>query len=131
MQPRFSELNKVSVISEGFGEFEGYVIASRLRDGRWIYKISISEDPKKPRALTIGYPRNALSLRNRLESKKKPAFEAANRVVLTGEQQRLRIQHCWHRSKASWIWSDEKQFISKTEIAPAWDGRKDAAIQAH
>ena len=45
MAPRFSEMNKVRVNSEKFGNYEGYVIASQFRDGRWIYKISISEDP--------------------------------------------------------------------------------------
>ncbi len=45
MEPRFSELNKVRVTHEGSDPYEGYVIASQFRDGRWIYKISISEDP--------------------------------------------------------------------------------------
>jgi len=48
MSPRFSEMNNVRVIKEDFGECEGYVIASQFRDGRWIYKLSISEDPTKP-----------------------------------------------------------------------------------
>ena len=38
-------MHKVRVIREDFGECEGYVIASLFRDGRWIYKISISEGP--------------------------------------------------------------------------------------
>ncbi len=45
MEPRFSELNKVRVTHEGSEPYEGYVIALQFRDGRWIYKISISEDP--------------------------------------------------------------------------------------
>jgi hypothetical protein len=45
MTPRFSEMNKIRVNSEKFGNYEGYVIASQFRDDRWIYKISISEDP--------------------------------------------------------------------------------------
>jgi len=48
MTPRFSEMNKVRVIKEDFGKCEGYVIASQFREGRWIYKISVSEDPSKP-----------------------------------------------------------------------------------
>ena len=40
-------MSKVRVIREEFGDCEGYVIASQFRDGRWIYKISISEDPRK------------------------------------------------------------------------------------
>jgi len=48
MSPRFSEMNKVRVIKEDFGECEGYVVASQFRNGRWIYKLSISEDPRKP-----------------------------------------------------------------------------------
>lgn len=37
-------MNKVRVNCEKFGRYEGYMIASQFRDGRWIYKISISED---------------------------------------------------------------------------------------
>jgi len=45
MAARFSDLNKVRV-NDGENEpYEGYVIASQFKDGRWIYKISISEDP--------------------------------------------------------------------------------------
>ena len=44
--PRFSELNKVRCIGKAFESCEGYVIDSRFKDGRWIYKISISEDPR-------------------------------------------------------------------------------------
>jgi len=47
MEPRFSEMNKVSV-NDGKNEpYVGYVIKSLFKDGRWIYKISISEDPRK------------------------------------------------------------------------------------
>jgi hypothetical protein len=45
MEPKFSEMNKVRITNADLGDFEGYVIASQLRDGRWIYKLSISEDP--------------------------------------------------------------------------------------
>ena len=27
--------------------YEGFVIKSQFKDGRWIYKISISDDPRK------------------------------------------------------------------------------------
>ena len=40
-------MNKVRVTGEGFEPYEGYVIASQFRDGRWVYKISISEDPRR------------------------------------------------------------------------------------
>jgi hypothetical protein len=46
MAPRFSDLNKVRVNDRKNEPYEGYVIASRFEDGRWIYKISISEDPR-------------------------------------------------------------------------------------
>ena len=46
--PRFSEMNKVRTIGERFGNWEGYVIGSLFKDGRWIYKLSISEDPTSP-----------------------------------------------------------------------------------
>jgi hypothetical protein len=47
MTPRFSELNKVRVSCPQSGEWEGYVIACQFRDGRWIYKVSLTEDLKK------------------------------------------------------------------------------------
>ncbi len=47
MPPRFSEMNKVRTTGEEFGEWEGYVVASLFRDGRWIYKISLTDDPRK------------------------------------------------------------------------------------
>jgi hypothetical protein len=62
MQPRFSELNKVRIAREEFGEFEGYVIGSQFRDGKWIYKISISEDPKKQETFDNWVPEEWLQL---------------------------------------------------------------------
>jgi hypothetical protein len=47
MPPKFSEMSKVRVIREDLGDYEGYVIGSQFREGRWVYKISISEDPRK------------------------------------------------------------------------------------
>jgi hypothetical protein len=44
--PRFSELNKVCVHDKTNEPYAGYVIGSRFKDGRWIYKISISDDPR-------------------------------------------------------------------------------------
>ncbi len=44
MEPKFSEMNKVRVIDGANDPYEGYVIAFQLRDGRWVYKISASED---------------------------------------------------------------------------------------
>jgi hypothetical protein len=46
MEPKFSEMNKVRVTDGQFEPYEGFVIASQFRDGRWIYKLSISEDPR-------------------------------------------------------------------------------------
>ena len=62
MSPRFSELNKVHVIKEDFGEREGYIIASQFRDGRWICKLSISEDPNKPETYDNWLPEEWLEL---------------------------------------------------------------------
>ena len=59
-KPRFSELNKVRVTGERFGDFEGYVVASLFKDGRWIYKISISEDPRKPETFDNWIPEEFL-----------------------------------------------------------------------
>jgi hypothetical protein len=58
--PRFSELNKVRVIWEQFGDCDGYVIDSQLRDGGRVYKISISEDPKKPETFDNWIPKECL-----------------------------------------------------------------------
>jgi hypothetical protein len=62
MSPRFSEMNKVRVIKEDFGECEGFVIASQFRDGRWIYKLSVSEDPTKPETYDNWLPEEWLEL---------------------------------------------------------------------
>ena len=62
MSPRFSEMSKVRVICEQFGDYVGYVIASLFRDGRWIYKISISEDPRKPETFDNWIPEECLEL---------------------------------------------------------------------
>ena len=62
MSPRFSEMNKVRV-NDGENEpYEGYVIASQFRDGRWIYKISISDDPRKTDTWDNWAPENWLEL---------------------------------------------------------------------
>jgi hypothetical protein len=42
--PRFSELSKVRVNDKTNEPYVGYVVGWRFKDGRWIYKISISED---------------------------------------------------------------------------------------
>lgn len=47
MAPRFSELNKVRVNDTKNEPYVGYVVGSQFKDGRWIYKISISDDPRK------------------------------------------------------------------------------------
>ena len=44
VEPRFSELNKVRVNDTVNEPYEGYVVGSEFENGRWIYKISISED---------------------------------------------------------------------------------------
>jgi hypothetical protein len=62
MSRRFSELNKVRVTCERFGDNEGYVIASLFRDGKWIYKISISEDPGKLETFDNWIPEECLEL---------------------------------------------------------------------
>jgi hypothetical protein len=60
MEPRFSELNRVRVICERLGDYEGYVIDSQFRDGRWIYKLSISEDSSKPETFDNWIPEECL-----------------------------------------------------------------------
>jgi hypothetical protein len=56
MEPRFTEMNKVRVSGRRFGEVEGYVIASQFRDGRWIYKVSVTENPKKGETFDNWFP---------------------------------------------------------------------------
>ena len=37
-------------------EGEGYVVESRFKDGRWIYKLSMTEDPKKSDSFDCWFP---------------------------------------------------------------------------
>jgi hypothetical protein len=62
MSPRFSEMNKVRVNDQENEPYEGYVIDSQFRDGRWIYKLSISEDPSKPETYDNWLPEEWLEL---------------------------------------------------------------------
>jgi hypothetical protein len=55
-------MSKVRVINKEFGDHEGYVIASLSRDGRWLYKISISEDPRKTETFDNWIPEDCLEL---------------------------------------------------------------------
>ena len=58
--PCFSELNKVRVTGEEFGDFDGYEIASMFKDERWIHKMFISEDPRTPETLANWIPEEFL-----------------------------------------------------------------------
>jgi len=62
MSPRFSEMNKVRVNDRENEPYEGYVIDSQFRDRRWIYKLSISEDPKKSETYDNWLPEEWLEL---------------------------------------------------------------------
>ena len=62
MEPRFSELNKVRVNDGKMEPYEGYVIEIRFKDGRWIYKISISEDPRSTETWDNWVPEKWLTL---------------------------------------------------------------------
>ena len=62
MSPRFSELNRVKVALPESEQWEGYVISSQFRDGRWIYKISMTEDPKKAESYDCWFPEEWLEL---------------------------------------------------------------------
>jgi hypothetical protein len=62
MSPRFSEMNKVRVNDRENEPYEGYVIDSQFRDGRWIYKLSISENHKKSETYDNWLPEEWLEL---------------------------------------------------------------------
>jgi hypothetical protein len=62
MPARFSEMNKVRVNDRENEPYEGYVIDSQFRGGRWIYKLSISEDPSKPETYDNWLPEDWLEL---------------------------------------------------------------------
>ena len=60
--PRFSELNKVQVNDKSNNTYVGYVIASLFKDGRWLYKISVSDDPRKAETWDNWAPEDWLTL---------------------------------------------------------------------
>jgi len=62
VSPRFSELNKVRVNSGKNEPYEGYFIKILFKDGRWIYKISISDDPSKTETWDNWVPEEWLTL---------------------------------------------------------------------
>lgn len=62
MNARFSILAKVWVTREEFGKYEGFVIGAEFRDDRWIYKLSIAEDPMKPETFDNWIPEECLEL---------------------------------------------------------------------
>ena len=55
-------MNKVRVTGEQSGDYEGYVIGSQFRDGRWIYKISVSLDPSTAETFDNWVPEEWLEL---------------------------------------------------------------------
>lgn len=64
MEPRFSELEKVRVICERFGINHGYVIASQMREGRWIYKISLPDNDRTHETFDNWIPEECLEAMN-------------------------------------------------------------------
>ena len=59
-EPRFSEMMKVRVMVKDLGECHGYVIDSRIKDGRWIYKLSIPDDDRANETFDCWFPENRL-----------------------------------------------------------------------
>ena len=43
MEPPFAEMTKVRVTNKEAGDWEGYVIASLFKDGRWLVKVSLPD----------------------------------------------------------------------------------------
>ena len=53
MEPPFAEMTKVRVTNPEAGDWEGYVIASLFKDGRWLIKVSL---PDGQETFDNGYP---------------------------------------------------------------------------
>lgn len=46
--PKFSEMQKVKTCVPNYGaHWEGYVVASKFHEGRWIYKVSLPDPDEK------------------------------------------------------------------------------------
>ena len=59
-KPRFSEMMKVRVLVKNLGECDGYVIDSHIKDGRWIYKLSMPDDDKGSDTFDCWFPEERL-----------------------------------------------------------------------
>ena len=59
-EPRFSEMRKVRVQVKNLGDCFGYVIDSRIKDGRWIYKLSIPDDEQGNDTFDCWFPEDRL-----------------------------------------------------------------------
>lgn len=53
-------MSKVKVICKEYGEYQGFVVASIFREGRWLYKVSLSEDRKSDDTFDNWIPENCL-----------------------------------------------------------------------
>lgn len=62
MPPRFSELQKVRVIDPTQPCREGFVVLVLLRDGEWIYKLSIADDQSPDTTFDNWYRETALEM---------------------------------------------------------------------
>lgn len=58
MEPRFSEMNKVRVKHGDSPAYDGYVIASQFKDGRWIYKLSAIDEDRPGETFDNWVPEN-------------------------------------------------------------------------
>jgi len=53
-------MNKVRATAERYEGVEGYVVDRLFKNGRWLYKLSISEDPRKPETYDNWIPEDCL-----------------------------------------------------------------------
>ena len=62
LNPKFPELSKVRVIDVEGEQYEGYVVDSVFRDGRWLYQVSIQDEEKKTETYDNWVPEEWLTL---------------------------------------------------------------------
>jgi hypothetical protein len=104
MGPRFSELNKVRVIWQQFGKYEGYVVASQIRDGKWISRPRpaklAGESPLRFGRLLSSEPANVSKEKCALESELGNTFALTTRWLKTPRRPPFLL--CCDKANLAW-----------------------------